>query len=194
MDEQLQAKGPQTQFARAMETLGVDIILAHSPQAKGRVERANGTLQDRLVKALRINGIDTLDQANEFLSAEFLADYNRRFAVSPSEQTDVHRNLPRSPLLKDVLCFQEARRVQNDWTIRWRNRFFQIDEKHRKLALVSQQVTLRERIDRSIAVIFNDRSLVFQEIEGPPPKAVAPAKPQPRQPREDMSAFLVAAP
>ena len=89
--EQIAGKEPQTQFGRAMEQLGVELILANSPQAKGRVERMNGTLQDRLVKALRLAGINDMEKANEFLTREFLPGFNRKFEVQPSSAADVHR-------------------------------------------------------------------------------------------------------
>src|SRR5438105_1262018 len=92
--DQLAGKEPQTQFGRAMEQLGVELILANSPQAKGRVERMNGTLQDRLVKALRLEGISDLTAANKYLRQTFLPALNRRFKVKPASATDVHRAAP----------------------------------------------------------------------------------------------------
>src|SRR5512134_406054 len=93
--EQLEGKEPQTQFGRAMEQLGVELILAHSPQAKGRVERRNGTLQDRLVKALRLEAINDLGTANHYLTKTFLPALNRRFKVKAASPVDVHRAVPR---------------------------------------------------------------------------------------------------
>ncbi len=95
--EQLAGKAPQTQFGRAMEQLGVDLILAHSPQAKGRVERMNGVLQDRLVKALRLAEISDLESANRFLAKEFLPAFNRRFNVVAASLADGHQAVPREP-------------------------------------------------------------------------------------------------
>lgn len=116
--EQLAGKVPQTQFGRAMEQLGVELILANSPQAKGRVERMNGTLQDRLVKELRLAGISDLESANRFLDGKYLRAFNRQFARAAASPVDVHRGTPRN--LNEVLSWEEARVVQGDWTERAR--------------------------------------------------------------------------
>jgi hypothetical protein len=108
--EQLAGQAPRTQFGRAMAGLNVDLILAHSPQAKGRVERMNGVLQDRLVKALRLAGIADLAGANRFLAKTYLAAFNRQFNVVAASPADVHRGLPRD--LDEVLSWEEARVVQ----------------------------------------------------------------------------------
>src|SRR5512145_2061824 len=110
--DQLAGKERQTQFGRAMEQLGVELILANSPQAKGRVERMNGVLQDRLVKALRLAKIDDLASANEFLAKKFLPGFNRKFEVEPASQADAHRGIPRE--LNRVLSWEEERVVQKD--------------------------------------------------------------------------------
>ena len=94
VEEQLRDAQPQTQFDRAMEELGIQMILARSPQAKGRVERLFKTLQDRLVKELRLRGISTLEEANRYLDEEYRAAHNERFAVEPLEATDAHRPAP----------------------------------------------------------------------------------------------------
>jgi hypothetical protein len=113
--EQLAGKEPQTQFGRAMETLAVELILANSPQAKGRVERMNGVLQDRLIKALRLADINDLESANRFLDEKFLAAFNRKFNVLAASPADVHRDVPRR--LEEVLSWEEPRVVQRDWTV-----------------------------------------------------------------------------
>ena len=110
--EQLAGKEPQTQFGRAMEQLGVELILANSPQAKGRVERMNGTLQDRLVKALRVEGISEFGAANQYLRKTFLPALNRKFKVQPASEADVHGAVP--PRLAEVLSWEEERVVQGD--------------------------------------------------------------------------------
>jgi hypothetical protein len=113
--EQLAGQAPQTQFGRAMETLDVELILAHSPQAKGRVERMNSVLQDRLVKALRLAGINDLEGANRFLAETFLPVFNRKFNVMAASTADVHRGVPRE--LDEALSWEAARVVQRDWTV-----------------------------------------------------------------------------
>ena len=109
----------ETQFGRAMRELEVELILARSPQAKGRVERMNGTLQDRLVKALRRAGIADLDEANRFLEEEFLPELNARFGVPAGQPEDAHRPLSAGTDLARIVSIQESRVVAKDWTVRW---------------------------------------------------------------------------
>jgi hypothetical protein len=108
--EQLAGQQPQTQFGRAMEPLGVELKLANSPQAKGRVERMNGVLQDRLVKEMRLAGINDLESANRFLDGEHLRAFHRRFARVAASPVDVHRAVPRN--LDEVLSWEEERVVR----------------------------------------------------------------------------------
>ena len=140
--ENLAGKEPTTQFGRAMEELDVEVIMAHSPQAKGRVERVNGTLQDRLVKALRRAKISDLRPANRFLQEKFLrrsiGDLRRRRLSPPI----LHRCVPRGLDMERVLSIRETRVVQNDWTLRFENRWFQLAEIHQKLALAGRAVTV----------------------------------------------------
>ena len=143
-DESLAAEPPATQFGRVMKELGVRLILANSPQAKGRVERRNGVLQDRLVKALRVAGISDLEEANRFLEERFLPEFNARFTVAAQEKSDVHRRLGRGVRLERVLSFQEARVVQNDWTVVWRKRRFQLTQANRRLSLRGRRVLVCE--------------------------------------------------
>lgn len=187
IDEQLRGESPPTQFARAMKTLGVGLILARSPQAKGRVERRNGLFQDRLVKALRLAGISTLEEANQFLEDAFLPQLNRQFAVAARHQADLHRPIPPGIHLKEILCFEEPRVVRNDWTVRWRNRLFQIGRAHEGLCLAGRHITVRERLDGSLALLYRGRRLRFQEPSSPPcrpPRSAPPPKarstPRPR--------------
>jgi len=171
--EALAGAEPKTQFGRAMEELGVRIILAGSPQAKGRVERCNGTLQDRLVKALRRRGISELASANAFLEKEFLAEFNARFTVVPAEQADLHRRVPMGMKVEQVLAIHEERQVQNDWTVRWQNRWLQVSRRHRALSLPGRRVTVVEQLDGVLRLLYQGRVLQWEELAAPP----APAKP-----------------
>jgi hypothetical protein len=182
VDEQLQGEGPQTQFKRAMKTLAVDLILANSPQAKGRVERRNGVFQDRLVKALRLAQIATLEEANRHLEQVFLPALNRRFTVRARERGDLHRPIPAGLALKEILCWEEPRVVQNDWTIRWRNRFFQIAACHQGLNLAGRCVVVRERLDGSVALVYRDHCLTFRELTARPAKPSPPPRSTSRTP------------
>ena len=162
--ENLAGKEPTTQFGRAMEELDVRIIMAHSPQAKGRVERVNGTLQDRLVKALRRAKISELESANRFLQEKFLPAFNRRFAKKAAKPGDLHRRVPRGLDLARVLSIRETRVVQNDWTLRFENRWFQLAEQHQKLALAGREVTVSRRLDGRLEVLYRDRDLSYREL------------------------------
>jgi hypothetical protein len=171
-DEELREKGPLTQFGRAMRDLEVKLILARSPQAKGRVERRHGLLQDRLVKALRLAGISDLASANRFLENSFLPDINRRFVLPPQQSTDLHRRVPRGVRLEQVLSFQETRVVQNDWTVFWRNRCFQLTSANGRLALAKQRVTIVEQLDGTIRLLHRHRELAWKELTERPARTV----------------------
>ena len=112
VEEQIAGKEPQTQFGRAMEQLGLELILANSPQAKGRVERRNGLLQDRLVKELRLAGISDIEAANAFLIKTFLPQLNTKFRVEPRSAVNAHRRCEQN--LREILCWEETRVVARD--------------------------------------------------------------------------------
>jgi hypothetical protein len=163
-DEELAESGPLTQFGRAMSELEVELICAHSPQAKGRVERRHAVFQDRLVKALRLSGIDDLDSANRFLEEKFLPEMNERFTVTATRTANMHRRLPRTLKLDDALCLQESRVVHNDWTVQWRGRRFQLAAANQSLALVRQSVLVCEHLDGTIRLMRSGRELAWHEI------------------------------
>jgi transposase len=143
---------PVTQFGRAMKQLDVELILANSPEAKGRVERRNGLLQDRLVKEMRLGKINGIEAANLFLESGYLAELNQRFTCVAGDQTDVHRAADPQVKLDQVLCEQEPRVVGRDWCVRWRNQNLQIDKQHERLALAGKQVLVKERRDGTLLV------------------------------------------
>jgi len=183
VDEALRDVGPLTQFGRAMETLDVELICAHSPQAKGRVERRHGVLQDRLLKALRLKKIKTLEAANQFLDDEFLDDLNERFHAEARSPADLHRSVPPGVKLAHVLCYQEQRQVQNDWTVSWCNRILQLGEKHQRLGLAKKKIVVSELLDGTLRLTFRNETLEWKELAGrpvrqpKPSKGQAPAKP-----------------
>lgn len=172
--EQIAGAEPLTQFGRAMAQLGVELILAHSPQAKGRVERCNGVLQDRLIKEMRLRGISDLKTANEYLEREFLPDYERRFSIEPTSPADVHQAKPRN--LDEILSWEEERVVRKDWTISWENRFFQIDSAHENLALAGRRVLVRLLRNGTIQLLSEGRKLKYQELSAKPPTSVRPPR------------------
>ena len=164
---------PLTQFGRAMGEVAVEVICANSPQAKGRVERVNGTLQDRLVKALRLAGISTIEQANEFLQRQFLPEHNRRFAIQAASPIDVHRKVPFGLVLPEVLCIQEPRTVGRDWCVVYRQQVLQLEKRHEKLALAGRQITVLEMASGPLRLMYRGRRLRWR---------VAPARPVLQQP------------
>jgi Helix-turn-helix domain len=170
--EILAEKEPQTQFGRAMEELQVRLILAGSPQAKGRVERMNRTLQDRLVKALRQRGISDLAAANKFLEEEFLGPFNLKFEKTPAKASDLHRVVTTELDLPRVLGVQEDRVVQNDWTVRWNNAFLQLQ---RGSGLQpGQRVTVCDQLDGRVRLFSGDRELAYGTTR---------TEPRPQRPR-----------
>jgi len=177
--EQLAGKGPQTQFGRAMEELGVDLILANSPQAKGRVERMNGTLQDRLVKALRLAGINDIESANTFLDGKYLKGFNRQFARTAASPVDVHRTAPRN--LNEVLSWEEERVVQGDWTVACAGKRYQLDRQHEALSLVRRKVIVRTLRNGRVRLVYRGKSLKWRLLPAGAERK-SPAKVKPVQP------------
>ena len=164
IEESLAGDKALSQFGRAMKELDVELICAHSPQAKGRVERRNGILQDRLVKALRLRGISTLEAANQFLDEEYLAEFDGQFRVKAKCSTNVHRRVPRDLDLVLVLSIQEERVVGQDWTVQWRNRWFQLTEANRNLRLVKQKILVCEQLDGALRFRMGARELAWEEL------------------------------
>jgi transposase len=178
VEEELAGDPARTQFGRAMAELGVELICANSPQAKGRVERRNAVFQDRLVKALRLEGISDLDSANAYLEENFLPDLNARFTVTPKRPADLHRRLPDHLQLDRILVFQEERVVQKDWTVRWRNRWFQLTGTNGPLGLAGKRVLVCEQLDGTIRLRYRERDLQWRELAERPERAGTQQKEQ----------------
>jgi hypothetical protein len=177
--EQLAGCQRQTQFGRAMAQLGVELILANSPQAKGRVERMNGVLQDRLVKALRLAGINDLERANQFLEETYLREFQRRFTRVAASPLDVHRGRPRN--LDEVLSWEAQRVVQRDWTVGCDGHWYQLDRRHEALSLVGRTVVVRTLRDGRVQLAYRGGKLQWRELPARP--APAPRPPTPRSGR-----------
>ena len=172
-DELLKEKQQaETQFERALSELGIQTIHAHSPQAKGRVERSFRTLQDRLVKEMRLARAGSLEEANRFLE-RWLPVYNRRFALEALEPEDLHRRLTKSVVLDDVLCIKGFRTVNEGYIVKWRGRTFVLDKP--SLTLRRQKLVVLERFDGSLALRFKGRDLAYREALEPPRRAPKPA-------------------
>jgi transposase len=168
VDEQLAGRPALTAFGKACHKLSIQIIPAASPQAKGRIERRHGVLQDRLVKELRLRGIKDLEAANRFLSTEFLQSVNRKFAHSAESRIDYHRPVPKGIRLEDVFVFEEERTVQNDWTVVWDSRFFQITGPRAQMPRRREKIVVRRRLDGSRVLLRCGRALEFHEIQQRP--------------------------
>ena len=164
--EQVAGQEPRTQFGRAMDLLGVEVIMAHSPQAKGRVERRNGLLQDRLVKAMRLAKLNELGPANEFLRATFLPALNRKFNVPARSPADTHRAAPTAAALAEILSWEEERVAGQDWTVSWQNRWFQIAREEEKLSLAGRKVRVRALRSGQVKLLYQGRELTSREFEG----------------------------
>ena len=153
-----------TQMRRVLRELGIGFIPARSPQAKGRVERLFGTFQDRLVKELRLMRIDNIDDANRFLSEIYLQQHNDSFTVEPMRKADAHRRVGSGFDLDLILSEREERVVQNDYTVRWRNRFFQI-EKPAYPGLRGGRVEVAVKLDGGMELLFRGRRLKWHELD-----------------------------
>src|SRR5579863_6200995 len=157
VDEQLAGKRQPTQFGRALEQLGVNFIAANSPQAKGRVERLWGVLQDRLTSELRLAQACDLDAANAVL-ARFVSDYNRRFARRPREAATAWCSAPQH--LDRICCFVHPRVVSNDNVVQWQGRRFQIPPQGRRFSFAGAKVHLYHALDGRIALYYGETKLL----------------------------------
>ncbi len=170
------AEMPPTQIGRALQELGIAWIAAHSPQAKGRVERNFGTAQDRLVKGMRVAGVTTLEQANKYLLNEYLVWWEQELTVEAANPDDAHRRLDKSHDLAASLSHVETRQVRPDYTLRWDGKLYQIERQAVRLGLRGAKVRIEQRLDGTLAVRFGERYLPVEEcaVAGKPK---APAKP-----------------
>jgi transposase InsO family protein len=164
LEDELNDVGPLSEFERALRELGVEVSHAHSPQAKGRIERLFRTLQDRLVKEMRLRGIRTIEEGNQFLG-EYLALYNKRFTVGPKESNDLHRPLAKGVDLDAILCIKTERALRNDFTVAHNRKLYQVED-----TIKGSKVMVQDRIDGSMIMIHKGRSLRFKEIPERPPR------------------------
>ena len=165
---------PPRQIGRALRELGITWIGAHSPQAKGRVERGFETAQDRLVKGLRVAGVQTLGQANEYLEKEFLPWWNRTLAVQPASADDAHRPLGKAYDLAAILSRVETRQVKNDYTIQFDGTVYGIERADIRSGLRGSLVRVEKRLDGTVAIRFRDQYLRHRICERAQPVGQAP--------------------
>jgi hypothetical protein len=176
-DEMLRGEEASTQFERAAQELGVKIIHAHSPQAKGRIERAFATLQDRLVKELRLAGISTLEEANRFLE-EYLPGFNAQFEREPREAEDLHQPLPKGLKFEEIFCLKSVRTILDGYVIRWKGKRFAIKEPTRRM--LGRPATVMLLFDGRMIIRFEGRDLAYREIPERPKRVPAVRRKPPK--------------
>ena len=164
MEHQLKGEYPSTQFARALEELGVRMIYAYSPEAKGRVERKFGVLQDRLCSELRLHNISTQEEANRYLTKKFIPKHNLMFSRLAKELGSAYRPSPKGLVLKDIFCLKKERTVAGDNTISHQGKTFQILANEYRISFVKAKVEVHEHLDGSIHIFYQGKKLKHKSI------------------------------
>lgn len=164
IEEEINGTEPLSEFGRALKELGVQPKHAHSPQAKGRIERLFRTFQDRVVKEMRLRGISSIEEANKFLQ-EYLPEYNRRFTVKPKKEDNLHREIPKGLNLNSILCIKTKRTLRNDFTISHDGKLYQIMDKTN-----AKKVQVEERLNGTMLITHEGSRLRFKEITARPEK------------------------
>ena len=158
IEDELNDVEPLSEFERALKELGVEVSHAHSPQAKGRIERLFRTFQDRVVKEMRLGGLRSIEEGNQFLEG-YLPLYNKRFSVCPKEKDDFHRPLPKGVDLDAILCIKTERALRNDFTVAYHRKLYQVED-----TIKASKVMVQDRIDGSMVMVHQGRALRFKEI------------------------------
>jgi hypothetical protein len=188
IEDELNDVGPLSEFERALKELEVEVSHAHSPQAKGRIERLFRTFQDRLVKEMRLRRIKSIEEGNRFLE-EYLPLYNKRFSVGPKEKEDFHRSLPKGMDLDAILCIKTERTLRNDFTVAHNRKLYQVED-----TIKASKVMVQDRIDGSMVMTYKGRRLRFKEITARPlrekeplaiPRKIKPSPPPANHPWRD---------
>lgn len=162
IEDELNDVEPLSEFERALKELGVEVSHAHSPQAKGRIERLFRTFQDRVIKEMRLRGIRTIEEGNTFLEG-YLPLYNKRFSVRPREKEDFHRPLAKGLDLDAILCIKTQRALRHDFTVAHNRKLYQVEDK-----IHASKVIVQDRINGSMRIYHKDRALRFKEITARP--------------------------
>ena len=173
--EQLRGEKLRSHFGRALHELGIEWIAAHSPQAKGRIERLFETLQDRLVKEMRLAGIDSIAAANHFLETRFLPQWEQRFIVAPRNPRNAHRPLDRSPRLEEILSVRVGRTVADDHTVSWDGNHWGVPRQEVCAGLRGAQVEIERRLDGSHWLRFRGRYLPLRHCPAPLRPSASPS-------------------
>lgn len=164
-----------THFSRACEQLGIEIIKAYSPQAKGRVERNHAVYQDRFVKELRLKGITTLEGANQLLEGGFIDKLNHKFMKAPQSHEDAHVKLTKEYELEHIFCWEYTRTLSNDWVIRFENQYLQVLKNHD--VKPKQKLTVKKHLGGNISLWSHGQNINYQPIEALPRENIKTAKP-----------------
>jgi transposase len=175
--EQLRGEVPATQFGRMCQRLGIRIIAASSPQAKGRVERIHGVHQDRLIKKLRRKKIDRYAAANQYLEKEYLPEHNRRFARPAAKPEDYHGRKPTARELRQIFRLETERRISNDWVIRHEGRYLQLQPGQRRYGPTQSKALVCEWEEGDIEVYYRGERVAFIELKEPLRKTIRPIPP-----------------
>jgi len=178
--EQLRGEVPVTQFGRMCHKLGIRILAASSPQAKGRVERNHGIHQDRLIKKLRRKGIANYEAANQYLQNEYLAQHNRRFARAAAKPEDYHGRKPSARELQQIFRLETERRIANDWVIQHRGHCFQLHSGQQRYGPRKSKALVCEWENGAMEVYYRGERIGFTEVKGPTRKVSLPISPAPR--------------
>ena len=154
-----------THFSRSCAKLGIEVIKAYSPQAKGRVERSHGVYQDRFVKELKLKGIRSIEKANELLSGGFITSLNKKFAKIPASEEDAHIAIENTRQLNDIFCWEYTRTVHNDWVVRFENEYYQITKTHAKKVRPKQKITVKRHMRGELTLWSGDSKLSYSQYD-----------------------------
>jgi len=167
IEDEINGTEPLSEFGRALTELAVKLIHAYSPQAKGRIERQFNTLQDRLIKEMRLRGISTIEEANRFLEESYWAAYNKKFMVKALHKEDLHRSVPKGLNLDRILCIRTEHTVRNDNTVTHNKKLYQLKEAFPK----KTKVMVEDRVDGSMLIMYQERRIKYTQIQARPEKA-----------------------
>jgi len=170
IEEELKDLQAETQYERAMRELNIKVIFAHTPQAKGRVERSFGVDQDRLVKEMRLESISNMEDGNKFLHEYYLPKRNKKFSVEPKNSTSAFRPLLPEHNLDTIFSCRTKRTIHNDYTVRYKNKWFQIAKNQKKRVFAKNKLEVEERLDDSIHLRYKGIYLKYKEIIKRPKK------------------------
>lgn len=173
LEDELNNQKALTQFARALSELGVHIIYAHSPQAKGRVERSFKTHQDRLIKEMRLENITTIKEASKFARSYYFPKHNRKFAVLAKDKANLHTPIPKGLDLDRIFCIKNKAHLRKDFTIQYNSQFYQILDNPR-----TDKVMVEERLNGKVHIYYKDRELRYKLIDKRSQKPKEPRKPR----------------